>query len=305
VSATFDIVRWLRRGEQGRPAAAPPPHPHPQRIAKLGFDIVHGCQLRCVGCPNSTLAPKVHRIQVADFERCLDNLDVAEVELFRLFNFGEPLLHHDIAGILAAIGRRKALRIGLVEISTNAQYHDFDALAAALDTGVLGRLVVSCDGDGTPEEYERLRTPSRWPKFIEFLRRAKELRDRRGHYTQLLTRSVCTTEEGRRRWIEVLRPLGWEPEFRGWLYLPESAVNMTGRAPRVPEGVCQYLRGPTLYVDYDGTVVPCCVHPRAGVLGNLKVQRYSEIYQGTARGEMMVTMQQERRAMRICGQCEF
>ena len=242
---------------------------------------------------------------IINYQAYLRFFGLAEVELFRLFNFGEPLLHHDIAGILAAIGRRKALRIGLVEISTNAQYHDFDALAAALDTGVLGRLVVSCDGDGTPGEYERLRTPSRWSKFIEFLRRAKELRDRRGHYTQLLTRTVCTTEEGRRRWIEVLRPLGWEPEFRGWLYLPESAVNMTGRAPRVPEGVCQYLRGPTLYVDYDGTVVPCCVHPRAGVLGNLKVQRYSEIYQGAARGEMMATMQQERRAMRICGQCEF
>lgn len=41
---------------------------------------------------------------------------------------------------------------------------------------VLTRLVVSCDGDGTPESYERLRPPSRWERLIEFLERAK-LRD--------------------------------------------------------------------------------------------------------------------------------
>jgi MoaA/NifB/PqqE/SkfB family radical SAM enzyme len=299
----LDVLRFFARG---RPAPSPAlKRPHPQRLAKLGFDIVHGCQLRCVGCPNSTLAPKVQRIAVADFERCLDNLDVAQIDLLRLFNFGEPLLHHDLAGILAALGRRKALNIGLVEISTNAQHHDFDALGEALATGVLGRLVVSCDGDGTPSEYERLRTPSRWPKLVEFLERAKALRDRHSPYTLLMTRSVCTSAEGRQRWLDLLRPLGWEPEFRGWLNLPQASENMTGREPLVPEGVCQYLRGPTLYVDYDGTVVPCCVHPRAGVLGNLKVQRYSEIYGGGARDAMMGAMQQDRRAMRICGQCEF
>ena len=54
---------------------------------------------------------------------------------------------------------------------------------------------------------------------------------------------------------------------------------MTRRPPSVPEGVCQYLRGPTLYVDHDGTVVPCCVHPRAGVLGNLKTQRTARFTQ--------------------------
>lgn len=249
--------------------------------------------------------PKIARIEVADFERCIRNIDVAEIDLFRLFNFGEPLLHHDLAGILSAIGRRQDVRIGLVEISTNAQFHDFDALAAALATGVLGRLVASCDGEGTPEDYERLRPPSQWPKMIEFLERAKELRDRHSPYTRLITRNICTTPEGRGRWLEILRPRGWDPEFRGWLYLPGSISNMTGRTPQVPEGECQYLRGPTLYVDQDGTVVPCCVHPRAGVFGNLLTHRFSEIYRAAARRDMVAAMRRDRRAMPICGECEF
>jgi hypothetical protein len=39
-------------------------------IYNLHFDIVHGCQLRCTGCPNSTLQPKIKRISVEDFNAC-------------------------------------------------------------------------------------------------------------------------------------------------------------------------------------------------------------------------------------------
>jgi len=58
------------------------------------FDIVHGCQLRCVGCPNSTLEPKIHRIPVEDFALCLGNIDVERIHTLRLYNYGEPLLHY-------------------------------------------------------------------------------------------------------------------------------------------------------------------------------------------------------------------
>jgi hypothetical protein len=40
-------------------------------IYNFHFDIVQGCQLRCLGCPNSTLQPKIKRMSREDFERCL------------------------------------------------------------------------------------------------------------------------------------------------------------------------------------------------------------------------------------------
>src|SRR4051812_23672230 len=58
-------------------------------IDKCHFEIVRGCQLRCLGCPNSTLQPKVRRIEPDDFDQCLRNIDVKHIEYFRLFNFGE------------------------------------------------------------------------------------------------------------------------------------------------------------------------------------------------------------------------
>jgi hypothetical protein len=46
--------------------------------------------------------------------------------------------------------RKAPFELGLLELSTNAQHHDFIALEEALKVGALGRLAVSCDGDGTP-----------------------------------------------------------------------------------------------------------------------------------------------------------
>lgn len=273
------------------------------KLEKFGFEIVRGCQLRCVGCPNSTLKPKIKPVTLDTFKACLGNLDVNEVKMMRLFNFGEPFLHPDVAGLLNEIPKQR-FKTRLVEISTNAQHHDFEQLAEAFKTGVLGRLVVSCDGNGTPEEYERYRPPGKWDKLIEFLTKAAEFRDKYSPGTKLLTRTICETDEGRERWNGVLHPLGWSAEFRNWLKLPQSKENPSGREGKARNGLCWYMQYRTLYVDYDGTVVTCCVHPRAGVFGNLAEQRYSEIHHGSQRKDFLRKLKTDRAAMPICGQCE-
>jgi radical SAM protein with 4Fe4S-binding SPASM domain len=101
------------------------------------------------------------------------------------------------------------------------------------------------------------------------------------------------------------------------MLLPESVGNLTGRAVTVPAGPCLFLADASefashpwsgeinlLYVDSDGTVVACCMHPQAGVFGNLKSQRYSEILNGPARSVLKKAMQRNRAAMPVCGCCE-
>ncbi len=289
----------------------------PRHIYALHFDIVHGCQLRCVGCPNSTLLPKIRRISVEDFRTCLGNIDVERVHTLRLFNYGEPLLHKHLADIVAVIPQQR-WKASIVEISTNAQRVDWADFENAIKQEVVNRLVVSCDGNGTPEEYERLRPPSKWTQLLEFLERARTLRDRYAPALQLITKTIVRSQEDMERWRDVLVPRGWTPEFRGWMALPESAQNMTQREIKAPSGPCFFLAEPDeyhshpwhgeirlLYVDADGTVVPCCVHPKAGEFGNLKQQKYSEILGGTARAEFKRQMRDNRQAMAICGQCEM
>jgi MoaA/NifB/PqqE/SkfB family radical SAM enzyme len=274
-------------------------------LDKLHIDIVHGCQLRCLGCPNSTLQPKVKRISVEDFDRILRNIDVDHIHMLRRFNFGEPLLHHDLPGILSKIPGQR-WRADRIEISTNAQFVDWPSFEEALGLGVLTQLVVSCDGDGTPEEYERLRPPSRWSKFIEFLERTRELRDRLCPSMQLYTRTICEDPGAQARWSQVLGSRGWTPEFRGWGYLPEATENMTGRELRIPNGLCGFMRtSHRLYVDWGGTVVPCCVHPRASVLGSLREKSFNEILRDRARANFMARMEDDRKSMRIYNTCVF
>lgn len=292
----------VQPASKGEPALR---FPRIEAIDKFHFEIVKGCQLRCVGCPNSTLQPPVKRIAVEDFDFLLGRVDVAHVAYLRLFSFGEPLLHRNLAGIFECIPRQK-WTVGRVEISTNAQFANWNDLEAAFRTRILSHLAVSCDGDGTPESYERLRPPSRWEKLIEFLERARELRDRYHPTLELMTRTICTDPVAQARWRSVLEPRGWQPEFRGWLYLPESEQNMTGRDIVAPRRVCSFQGvHDRLYVDWDGTVVPCCVHPRAGVLGNLRESTFNEIMHARARAEFLQSLRERRPSMPICNKCEF
>ena len=288
----------------------------PKHLYAVHFDIVHGCQLRCVGCPNSTLEPKIQRIPVDDFALCLGNIDVERIHTLRLVNYGEPRLHRRRASIVAQIPRQ-SWKASIVEISTNAQWVDWHEFEEMLKLEVVTKLCVSCDGDGTPEQYEELRPPSKWEKLIEFLERTVQLRDRWAPNMQLLTKTVVRTQQDMHRWESVLRPLGWTPEFRRWMALPQAAQNLTGRAVVTPKGHCMFLSEPQeftahpwfgeinlLYVDADGTVVPCCMHPQAANLGNLKTQKYSEIRHGEARRKFKSELQTHRATMSICGTCD-
>jgi radical SAM protein with 4Fe4S-binding SPASM domain len=279
-----------------------------RRISVLrvfGFDVVHGCQLRCIGCPNSTLAPKISFISLNDFSECLNNVDVKRVKLFRLFNFGEAFLHPDLPELVLQIPMQN-WTTDCVEISTNGQVHDFNKVKEVFKTKVLKRLVVSCDGDGTAEEYERLRPPARWLKLIEFLSKVKELRDTYAPEIALMTRTICEEEERRRTWRTLLEPMGWRTDFREWHHLPQSLNALSEQIPPVTNRLCSFVGDrASLYVDADGTIIPCCVHPRADEFGNLKTSKFNAITKSKKYLDFIHFLQTNRSNHLICGECTF
>lgn len=259
---------------------------------------------------------KVRRVSVDDFRQCMENVDVQHIQILRLFNFGEPLLHDNLTGILQVL-KDQPWKADTLEISTNAQFCNWDDFASALQMGVLDRLVVSCDGDGTPAQYEALRPPSKWPKLLDFLERAREMRDTYAPQMELITRTIVEDEGAIARWRDILEPRGWTPEFRDWKYLPESAENMTGRAVRAPSGVCTFIAPSErfseryhdevnqLYVDAFGTVVPCCAHPAAARLGSLKTHTVTQLLGSPDRANFIRRLENDRQNMPICNTCEF
>ena len=274
-------------------------------LACVHFDIVGGCQLRCVGCPNSTILNKVTCADPAVFGTCVRNIDVDRVGIFRLFNYGEPLLHDDLPAIFAELERNASFSIGFLEMSTNAQFVRWDQLEAVLRKRQLNRLVVSCDGDGTAASYERLRPPAKWDKLMAFLAKARELRDRLCPDMELMTRTVIFDDADQPAWNAVLEPLGWRPEFRYWITLVGASENLSGRDQDVGEGLCPFVEPTQLYIDWNGHVVPCCAHPRAGDYGDLAVERWSEIVAGAKRRAFLERLAKDRSSMEICGSCKF
>jgi MoaA/NifB/PqqE/SkfB family radical SAM enzyme len=239
------------------------------------------------------------------FGRCIGHIDVARVEVFRFFDYGEPLLHNDLPGIFAAFQAAKGFTVGHAELSTNAQFARWDQLEEVIARRVLNRLVVSCDGDGTPASYERMRPPAAWSRLMEFLKRARQLRDRHAPGLDLMTRTVVFCSQDMQRWRSVLEPIGWRPEFRPFFILAGGAENLSGRQVEPGRGVCDFMRGPQLYVDADGIVVPCCAHPRADELGDLKHRRFTEIFGGARRKSLLEALAADREGLGICGECEF
>ncbi|MGJ4925561.1 radical SAM protein [Bradyrhizobium sp. HKCCYLS2038] len=274
-----------------------------RQLTTVHFDVVGGCQLRCVGCPNSGLNPRPEFISPDLFRRCLANIDVQKITLLRLFNYGEPLLHPQLEEIGRSL-RDCPTDINWIEISTNAQCNAEDRLEALVAMGVVNLLTISCDGDGTPAQYEALRPPAKWSKLMSFLSVARDLAAR---YPRLHLRARCVIEapEDKRRWRDVLKPYGVHPEFRGWLQLPDSIRDKARDKVPMGEGGCAIAADPhNLYVDHRGNIVPCCFHPGAAFLGNLGESRYSTLFASEARAAFLDALVSRRADMPVCSRCD-
>jgi len=246
----------------------------PKHIFMLHFDIVRGCQLRCIGCPTPVIEPKVTRISIEDWAKCLANIDVERVNILRLYRSGEPLLHKQLAAIVAEVPKQR-WKASVVEISTNGQWVDWAQFEEMMRLEVVNKLVVSCDGDGTPEDYERLRPPSKWEKLEEFLERARILRDRWAPAMQLCTRTIVKTRKDADRWSSsCARAAGCRSSAAGWRCGGQGEPH--GRIVMAPRGHCVYMADAKefihnpwfgemnlLYADADGSVVTCpCIRTR-------------------------------------------
>lgn len=269
-------------------------------IDKFCMDVVHGCQLRCVGCPNSTLnRGPIQFITPEFFNKCLSNVDVDYIRIFRTFVFGEPMLHPELSDVLAEIPKQK-FKVQEVELSTNAQ--KLSNLLEIVRQGIVTRLVISADGNGTPEDYERLRPPATWERLMEFLVLSSHYRHKYNPSLKIITRNICSTKDGMHRWKKILLPLGIKPGFRVMRKDPDS-LYAQGKKIRSIKGACECLRRSRFYVDADGTVIPCCAHPRAAVLGNLAVSKYSEIRDGARK--TFANKLRNRKSVPICERCEL
>lgn len=272
------------------------------RLQRLGIDIVSGCNLLCVGCPNSTIKRKLEFTTPEDFNTILSNIDVKHIENLKLYNFGETFLHHQLDEMLDIIKKQK-WSTKHVEMSTNGQILDQDQIISVFKSLMVTRFGISADGNCTSEVYEILRPGAKWNNLIEFLGFIDKYRDDYISNSKCFLKVLCTGNK--MKWKELARDFCLDIQWRKWRKAPDS-VKYKDAKLKVPNHSCKHVESSRVrcYVDWNGDVVPCCNHPKAAVFGNLKEQNFSDIYHGKKRKDFINLLNKNRKRHPICGRCE-
>jgi radical SAM protein with 4Fe4S-binding SPASM domain len=238
------------------------------------------CNLECPMCARQLAGAGWHDrdMSMDEFERALAALGDA-CEHVLPFAGGEPLLHADIARMVArcgSTGRSTELATNATLLTSRASR---DLILAGLDT-----LIISLDAAGR-ETYERIRCGADYERTCDnvhsFLRAKRKLRGRTWVIVQM---------------IDLPENRGEAPEFeRQWggvagvdsVRVKPDEIRV--RAPKAAGGTetprdhpCHFPWIGPLLVRYDGAVYPCCHAWRGEPVGNVGHQSVPEIWNGPA-----------------------
>lgn len=283
------------RGELGLDPAAP---------AALLVGITNRCNLRCDFCFHADNdIPVEGRRQKGQmpFERFAAIVEQARgfCTHLELGLFGEPTLHPRFVDMV-----RLAADAGLtVAVYTNGVLLDPPRGRDLVLAGAAS-VTFSMEGD-TAAEYERLRVGARWDRVSNNVRAMLDARRELGRRNpRLIVRGIAlegTAREAHARLYEALGvdqvmyvpPTNWSGSLRA----PQGSVRIA--PPPVRTELCGF---PWLQlgIDWDGTVVPCCVDFNAkNRLGNVDETPLRAIWRGATLAALRRTLRTRDRA-RIC-----
>lgn len=215
----------------------------------VGIESTNKCNLDCVMCPRQEMTRPVGHMDLALFQRIIDDL-AQKTEFVWLQDYGEPFLNPRIFEMIR-YARQKGLRTG---ISTNGTVMNERIIDGILDAG-LDYLIFAFDGV-TRETYEKIRVGARFDKVTanirRFLQRKKETRS--GIYTVLQCICMAQTESEIGTFLRTWRSPGVNAiRIRQLTYSGNEGKfrNEPGRKP------CYWLWA-NPHIKQDGTVVPCC-----------------------------------------------
>jgi MoaA/NifB/PqqE/SkfB family radical SAM enzyme len=274
----FDLEGHLEhRRSQTRAARARAAAPALPGLTQVEINPTELCNRQCGFCPRAD--PRVYpnrklHMALETAERLAGQLARAQYPGdIHVTGFGEPLLHPDIAGIVAAL--RGQLPKALIELTTNGDRLDAE-LAAALASAGLDLLNVDCyDG---PEQLPERRA--------------------------LLTDLGPTRVRFREHWSAPSEPL--EAQIRRFGFTNRAGAVPSAEPSSAPrERPCHYPFY-KLMIDWDGGVLLCCNDwlRQAEGLGNLRDADVVELWRGARLQEIRRRLAAGDRSGAACRVCD-
>lgn len=269
-------------------------------------EINNTCNLNCVMCPREAMDRKVRHMTMEEFRDIADKCAEAGVPRLRLFLLGEPLLHPELADMIAYA---KQLGIPSVEFNTNAALLDAAKTEAIIDAG-LDEIVFSLDGTDA-ETYEAIRVGGKFDEVMDnveyFCKRRKQKGAEKPRTTVQTIVMESTKEqmpEFRARWapladvveVQCLR------EYHGIEGLRTTEIRVEDELRPCPV-LWEYL-----IILADLRIAPCCVDINGEMsLGSIAETDIKTVWRRNARLNDLRAhhLRYEYHCHPLCDGCEF
>ena len=281
---------------------------------------IYACNFTCEYCFHSV--PRSERGFVSDwpvmkydlYQKCIDELALFEepLKVLRFVGMGEPLLHKDIARMIAyAVEKKVALRVELLTNGSLLTHRMSDALIAA----GLSRLVISLQGLSS-EKYQQIsnveldfdelvanigyfhRQKKDTHVYVKIVDYALDGADAEREFYGIFG-DICDSIA-----VENAVPIMPGVDYEKVLKTPEGSATQFG-LPVAPIQVCPQAFF-TMQVNPDGKVVPCYQISYPGIMGDVNRQTMQEIWNGETYQNFRRGMLEGRSSANpVCAECNF
>jgi len=270
------------------------------------IDPINICNLDCPLCASKNQNYEKGKMSFDTYKDILDKIPSLKVII--LFNWGEPLLHHEIFNIIKESVSKNIYTITHTNFSLKQKAEFFEKLVSS----GLHQLVISADG-ASQESYEKYRVKGNFDWVINNIRytvEAKKKLKKRDpkivwkfivnkfneheiNYAKGLARSLGieiifdkmglsddipdiefpgTLLERKEKWLPK------NPKYILDYYLPAGRQGKNGRYTPLNNKPCSQLFNSAV-INPDGKVTPCCwVTSKENVWGDLTKQSFEEIW---------------------------
>jgi radical SAM protein with 4Fe4S-binding SPASM domain len=286
----------------------------------VAFEPTTSCNLRCPECPSGLRAftRPTGMLQKDFFKETID--DIAKDISYLIFYFqGEPYLNPDFLEMVRYAAQKKVY----TATSTNAHYLTPENAKKTIESG-LDRLIISIDGT-SQDVYQQYRVGGKLDKVLEGAKNIVHWKKELKSKTPFIIFQFLVVKPNEHQ-IEEVKKLAREigvdqvrfktAQVYDFEKDPNQLIPTNNKYSRYKKdsngqmvfkgalkNSCWRLQHAPV-ITWDGLVVPCCFDKDAQhQLGNLKVQKFRDIWQNDNYQYFRNTLKQGRKNIDICANC--
>jgi len=258
----------------------------------LYIEPTNACNCNCVICPRARMTRRVGYMDLALFRRIIAEAAALGCPEIRLFNFGEPTLHPQLAEMVRCCTTHRLPS----SFQTNGLNVRRDKILDLIQAG-LGYIGVSVNGLNRAE-YETIRPGFDFARLQANLRRLRQIAIEFGRPLQIhlsaqvlkedLAARKADIEEYKRTWLPIADSLSifGLSRYDQVAIMRNGGVTATDLAdlPRKADTAVTCAEPfDRLVIKWDGRATPCCVDYDAQyVVGDLNTQPLAEVWKAPA-----------------------